>query len=301
MDRAAARGAARPRGRADGRARELFAAWRRFFERISEQGTTVLVFEDLHWADQGLLDFVESLLEWSRSYPDPDRGAWPARAARATAGVGAPAVGHSSRSTSSRWMAQEMTRPRARHRPGAAAAAVQAIVGARRGRPALRRRDRAHARRRGPGSSATAARRLADPDAPFAVPPSLQALIAARLDGLDAADRLLLQDASVLGRTFPSRGARGGPRHRGGRGRGEAHRAGTQGVGRARQRPAFPGARPVRLRPRARPRRRLQPAVAARPDGPAPLGRPLLRAAPGRRAVGSGGEPLPRRLASRRR
>src|SRR5690606_30661586 len=48
---------------------ELFAAWRRFFERIAEQGTTVLVFEDLHWADQGLLDFLESVLEWSRSHP----------------------------------------------------------------------------------------------------------------------------------------------------------------------------------------------------------------------------------------
>ena len=48
---------------------ELFGAWRRFFERVAEHGTTVLVFEDLHWADPGLLDFVESLLEWSRTSP----------------------------------------------------------------------------------------------------------------------------------------------------------------------------------------------------------------------------------------
>ena len=54
----------------------------------------------------------------------------------------------------------------------------------------------------------------ADPDAPFAVPPSLQALIAARLDGLDAEERLLLLDASVLGRSFPTPGTRGGPRER---------------------------------------------------------------------------------------
>jgi class 3 adenylate cyclase/tetratricopeptide (TPR) repeat protein len=48
---------------------EMFGAWRRFFERLAEHGTVVLVVEDLHWADPGLLDFVESLLEWSRSSP----------------------------------------------------------------------------------------------------------------------------------------------------------------------------------------------------------------------------------------
>ncbi|HET7310067.1 MAG TPA: adenylate/guanylate cyclase domain-containing protein [Mycobacteriales bacterium] len=46
---------------------ELFSAWRTLFERIAEQGPTVLVFEDLHWADAGLLDFVESILEWSKN------------------------------------------------------------------------------------------------------------------------------------------------------------------------------------------------------------------------------------------
>ena len=34
----------------------LFAAWRRFFENVAAKGPTVLVFEDLHWADSGLLD-----------------------------------------------------------------------------------------------------------------------------------------------------------------------------------------------------------------------------------------------------
>src|SRR5437867_5658140 len=54
-------------------------------------------------------------------------------------------------------------------------------------------------------------RRTAQPDGTYeptgdlssiAVPESLNALIAARLDGLDAADRGLLQDAAVLGQTF---------------------------------------------------------------------------------------------------
>ena len=40
-----------------------------FFERIAERGTTVLVFEDLQWADTGLLDFIDHLLDWSRGLP----------------------------------------------------------------------------------------------------------------------------------------------------------------------------------------------------------------------------------------
>jgi class 3 adenylate cyclase/tetratricopeptide (TPR) repeat protein len=42
---------------------EAFAAWRRFFEALAEQGPTVLVLEDLQWADDGLLDFVDGLVE----------------------------------------------------------------------------------------------------------------------------------------------------------------------------------------------------------------------------------------------
>lgn len=48
---------------------ELFSAWRTFFQSIALRGPTVLVFEDLQWADMGLMDFIESLLEWSRGYP----------------------------------------------------------------------------------------------------------------------------------------------------------------------------------------------------------------------------------------
>jgi class 3 adenylate cyclase len=43
---------------------ETFAAWRRFLEGVAEEGPTVLVFEDLHWADEGLLDFVDGLVDW---------------------------------------------------------------------------------------------------------------------------------------------------------------------------------------------------------------------------------------------
>ena len=48
---------------------ELFAGWRLFFERLAGHEPVILVFEDLQWADQGLLDFIEQLLEWSTSVP----------------------------------------------------------------------------------------------------------------------------------------------------------------------------------------------------------------------------------------
>ncbi len=44
---------------------EAFAAWRRFLEALAEQRPLVLVFEDLHWADDGLLDFVDHLADWA--------------------------------------------------------------------------------------------------------------------------------------------------------------------------------------------------------------------------------------------
>src|SRR3954471_3625127 len=48
---------------------DLFSAWRLFFERMSDTAPVALVFEDLHWADTALLDFIEHLLEWSRAKP----------------------------------------------------------------------------------------------------------------------------------------------------------------------------------------------------------------------------------------
>jgi len=48
---------------------ELFAAVRALFEAIATRGTTVLVFEDLQWADHGLLEFIEELPDWSQRHP----------------------------------------------------------------------------------------------------------------------------------------------------------------------------------------------------------------------------------------
>ncbi len=48
---------------------DFFAAVRRFFQSIAERGTTLLIFEDFHWADTGLIDFVREMVERSPRHP----------------------------------------------------------------------------------------------------------------------------------------------------------------------------------------------------------------------------------------
>jgi class 3 adenylate cyclase len=48
---------------------ELFTAWRRFLENIAEAHPTVLVFEDLHWADEAMLSFLQHLADHAQSVP----------------------------------------------------------------------------------------------------------------------------------------------------------------------------------------------------------------------------------------
>ena len=48
---------------------ELFTAWRRFLESVAQERPTVLVFEDLHWADDAMLAFLEHLAEHADRVP----------------------------------------------------------------------------------------------------------------------------------------------------------------------------------------------------------------------------------------
>ena len=67
---------------------EAFAAWRRFLEALAEPGPAILVFEDLHWADDALLDFVDHLVERSTGVPLLVLGTARPGVPRAEAGVG---------------------------------------------------------------------------------------------------------------------------------------------------------------------------------------------------------------------
>jgi class 3 adenylate cyclase/tetratricopeptide (TPR) repeat protein len=51
------------------RREEAFTAWRRFFEGLADERPLVLVFEDIHWADESLLDFIDHLVDWASGVP----------------------------------------------------------------------------------------------------------------------------------------------------------------------------------------------------------------------------------------
>jgi predicted ATPase/class 3 adenylate cyclase len=183
----------------------LFAACRIFFERIAEQGPSVMVFEDIHWADSALLDFIEYLVEWSRERP-----IFVVTLARPELADRRPAWGGGTRNFTSIFleplpseqMASLLSDPvpglpdelrtrileRAEGIPFYAVETVRMLID----RGVLVRDDGAY---RLEGSADT-----------LEVPETLQALIAARLDGLPQEERRLLQDAAVLGRTFTLQG-----------------------------------------------------------------------------------------------
>jgi hypothetical protein len=48
---------------------ELFAGWRLFFERLAAEGPVALLVEDAQYADAGLLDFLDHLIDWARDLP----------------------------------------------------------------------------------------------------------------------------------------------------------------------------------------------------------------------------------------
>ena len=100
-DREWLRHASRPSSgsRRAGGAEESFTAWRRFFEALAADGPAVLVFEDLHWADEALLDFLEHLADWSKAC----RCCWsapPGRSCTSASPTGPAGSGTRPRSTS---------------------------------------------------------------------------------------------------------------------------------------------------------------------------------------------------------
>ena len=180
---------------------ELFAAWRTLFERIASTGTVALVFEDLQWADDGLLDFIEQLLDWSRSHP-----IFVVTLARPELLDRRPGWGTDRRGAMAMRL-DPLTEPAMRELlagivPGLPEPVVERILARADGIPLYAvetiRMFLADGRLVVEDGVFRPAGDLGDID----VPPTLHALVASRLDALPAADRGLLQDAAVLGQSF---------------------------------------------------------------------------------------------------
>jgi class 3 adenylate cyclase/tetratricopeptide (TPR) repeat protein len=166
---------------------EAFAAWRRFFEELAEDRPLVLVFEDLHWADDHLLDFVDHLVEWASGVPllvvctaRPEllgrRPDW---------GGGKP----NSLAISLSSLSDEDT-----------ARLLADLLGA-----VLPSETQVELLARAGGNPLYAeefARMLRDRGRIGELPETVQGLIAARLDLLEREQKSLLQDAAVIGKRF---------------------------------------------------------------------------------------------------
>ncbi len=177
---------------------ENFAAWQRLLEVTAAQGPTVLVFDDMHWAHPGTLAFLEHLASHLSGVPvlvlvvaRPElREQWPDIA------------------DGGRWVSIDLhplsageTKRLVGFLAGASAAEIEPSVAERCGgnpffTEELVRLLRERSRFR------TASRAGSHEPAETALPDSLAALVAARLDALDPGLKSVLSDAAVVGQTF---------------------------------------------------------------------------------------------------
>jgi class 3 adenylate cyclase/tetratricopeptide (TPR) repeat protein len=189
---------------ADRRA-EAFSAWRRFLEGLAEDRPAVLVFEDLHWADEGLLDFLDELVDWASGVAmlvvcttRPEllerRPGWGGGKRNATT-ISLSALSGEETARLVGALLDETVLP---------AEVQSALLEHAEGNPLYAEEyTRAYAER---GS-------VVD----LALPETVQGLILGRLDMLPAAEKSLVQDAAVVGKVFWA----GAAAAIGGRGRGD--------------------------------------------------------------------------------
>jgi len=182
---------------------DLFAGWRLFLERVAESGAVVLVFEDMQWADAALLEFLEYLLDWSRNHPIfvlalarpelAERHAnWAAGLRSATTLAIEPLADEAMEALLDGFapgLPEDIRRQVLHRAEGVPLYAVEIV------RMLL---DRGLVEQKGNGY------RPAREIDILEVPETLQALIAARLDGLNVDERRLLHDASIIGKSFTS-------------------------------------------------------------------------------------------------
>jgi class 3 adenylate cyclase len=169
---------------------EAFAAWRRFLEALADQRPLVLVFEDLHWADEGLLDFVDELVDWLRDVPllvvasaRPEllerRPGWGGGKLNAST-IGLAPLSSDQTSLLIARILERAVLP----------AETQVVLLARaEGNPLYAEQFAELYLERGSASE-------------LPLPETLQGIVAARLDGLTTDEKAVLQDAAVIGKVF---------------------------------------------------------------------------------------------------
>ena len=179
---------------------EAFAAWRRFLEALAEQDPAVLVVEDLHWADDVLLDFLDHLVDWATDVPllvvcttRPEllarRPGWGGGKANSATVSLAPLGDEDTARLVAGLLGQALL-------PAETQAALLARSG---GNPLYAEEyvrmlaDRGFLRRTGSSWRLERAGELP-------LPETVQGIIAARLDALGEQEKSLLQDAAVLGK-----------------------------------------------------------------------------------------------------
>jgi class 3 adenylate cyclase/tetratricopeptide (TPR) repeat protein len=183
---------------------DLFAAWRLFFERLADVDPVYMVFEDMQWADDSLLDFIDYLLEWSRNLP-----ICVITLARPDLLERRPNWGAGRRNFTSIYLEplpeRAMEELLAGLVPGLPEEARTQILARAEGIPLYAVETVRMLLDRGALVQEGSVYRPTGPIDTLDVPETLQALIAARLDGLPQEERRLLQDAAVLGKTFTKR------------------------------------------------------------------------------------------------
>jgi class 3 adenylate cyclase len=181
---------------------ELFAGWRLFFERLAATGPVALLVEDAQYADSGLLDFLDHLVDWVRDLP-----IYLLVFARPELGQARPGFGTGrNRSTLTldpldRTSMDQLVDALV---PGMSAAARARITGQAQGIPLFAVETVRSLIDRDIVQPVEGVYRLTGDIGELAVPDSLHALLAARLDALDPEVRRLVADAAVLGITFPA-------------------------------------------------------------------------------------------------
>ena len=185
---------------ASGDSEEVLAAYRRFIELLAQERPAVVVFEDIHWADDGLLKFFAGLEQQPTTVPllviattRPElleQGGAPAVLAKGVVRL-APLTDADIANLAGSLLAGGSLAPEVE----------QAVLRNAGGNPLYAGEFVRFLLDCGALVEDGGVWRLAEGE-PLAVPESMQALIAARVDVLPLTERAVLGDAAVVGGTF---------------------------------------------------------------------------------------------------